>query len=71
LLIYKLSNKNNRSIGGKISAVGNNKRNIAYGFKWKYFYEKEDEDELTIEEKEPEPELPIEEDEDEVGFILN
>lgn len=42
----KLSNTNNRSIGGKLSAVGNNKRNIAYGFKWQYFYEKEDEDEI-------------------------
>jgi len=42
----KLSNTNNRSIGGKICAVGNNNRNIAYGFKWQYFYEKEDENEI-------------------------
>lgn len=47
LTSIKNKNKNNISIiSSKISAVGNNKRNIAYGFKWKYFYEKEDENEI-------------------------
>ena len=44
----KLSNTNNKTICSKISAVGNNKKNTAYGFKWKYFYKKEDEDENEI-----------------------
>jgi hypothetical protein len=49
LTTIKDKDKNNISIiSSKISAVGNNKRNIAYGFKWKYFYEKEDEDENEI-----------------------
>jgi hypothetical protein len=42
----KLANETNRAIGSKISAVGNNKINIAYGFKWQYFYEKENENEI-------------------------
>ena len=47
LTSIKNKDKNNISIiSSKISAVGNNKRNIAYGFKWKYFYEKEDENEI-------------------------
>jgi hypothetical protein len=47
LTSIKHKDKNNISIiSSKISAVGNNKRNIAYGFKWKYFYEKEDENEI-------------------------
>lgn len=47
LTSIKDKDKNNISIiSSKISAVGNNKRNIAYGFKWKYFYEKEDENEI-------------------------
>ena len=40
------SNPNNRAIGSKICAVGNNKINVAYGFKWQYFYEKENENEI-------------------------
>jgi len=49
LTTIKNKDKNNISIiSSKISAVGNNKRNIAYGFKWKYFYEKEDEAENEI-----------------------
>ena len=47
LTTIKTINNNNISIiSSKISAVGNNKRNIAYGFKWQYFYEKEDENEI-------------------------
>ena len=47
LTSIKNKDKNNISIiSSKISAVGNNKRNVAYGFKWKYFYEKEDENEI-------------------------
>jgi hypothetical protein len=42
----KLAYANNRAIGSKISAVGNNKINLAYGYKWQYFYEKEDENEI-------------------------
>jgi hypothetical protein len=47
LTSIKDKDKNNISIiSSKISAVGNNKRSIAYGFKWQYFYEKEDETEV-------------------------
>jgi hypothetical protein len=47
LTTIKTINSNNISIiSSKISAVGNNKKNIAYGFKWQYFYEKEDENEI-------------------------
>jgi len=47
LTSIKDKDKNNISIiSSKISAVGNNKRNTAYGFKWKYFYKKEDENEI-------------------------
>jgi hypothetical protein len=47
LTTIKTINSNNISIiSSKISAVGNNKRNIAYRFKWQYFYEKEDEKEI-------------------------
>ena len=42
----KLANTNNRTMSNKISAVGNNKRSTAYGYKWQYFYEKEDENEI-------------------------
>ena len=45
--LTSIKDKNNISIiSSKISAVGNNKRSIAYGFKWQYFYEKEDETEV-------------------------
>jgi hypothetical protein len=47
LTSIKNKDKNNISIiSSKICAVGNNKRNIAYGFKWQYFYKKEDENEI-------------------------
>jgi hypothetical protein len=47
LTTIKIVNNNNISIiSSKLCAVGNNKRNIAYGFKWQYFHEKEDEDEI-------------------------
>jgi hypothetical protein len=47
LTSIKDKDKNNISIiSSKICAVGNNKRPIAYGFKWQYFYEKKDENEI-------------------------